>query len=304
MLPLPYGNEEPWALADWLELNALVDQAGQARLVDIMDGLRDGSLGSGVEETRPQRLSRLEEAAAEVRTEIEYRRRQTKGEYPFRLRGSSLTLRGGSSDFGASTYAFCLMLSAISWEDKRVRGYFPERMFEEVSCQASEAYLGGNSLRFGWPRKSGGIQANFGKAVATLCRCIGEGDGYRDCDATGYEKDEGLDVVAWRPIDDRPGKLVIFGACATGRNWESKLNELQPRYFCDTYIEGPITPDPAKAFFTPQVVPLQRWRKYTASAGILFDRCRLSQLVPQLPDSVLHGDAKEWMRLTIANLDY
>ncbi len=269
-----------------------------------MDGLRIGSLGSSVEDPSVQRLSRLEEAAAGIRTEIEYRSRQARGEYPFRLQGSSLNLRGRSSALGASTYEFCLMLSAISWEDKRVRGYFPERMFEEVSCQAAETYLGGKSLRFGWPRKGSGIQANFGKAVATLCRRIGEGDGYRDCNATGYEKDEGLDVVAWGPIDDRPGKLVIFGACATGRNWESKLNELQPRYFCDTYIEGPITPDPARAFFTPQVVPLQRWRRYTANAGILFDRCRLSRLVPQLPDSVLHGDAREWMRLTIANLAY
>ena len=269
-----------------------------------MDGLRIGSLGFSVEETRAQRLSRLEETAAGIRTEIEYRSRHARGEYPFRFRGSSLERRGGSSGLSASTYAFCLMLSAISWEDKKVRGYFPERIFEEVSCQAAEAYLGGKSLRFGWPRKGGGIPSDFGQAVARLCKRIGEGDGYCDCDATGEEKNAGLDVVAWRPVDDRPGKLVLFGACATGRNWESKLGELHPLSFCNTYFRRPITLAPAKAFFTPQVVPQRRWRRYTGDAGMLFDRCRLSRLVPQLPDNVLHGDAREWMRLTIENLAY
>ncbi len=302
MLPLLYGNEETWELADRLELSALFGRSGQASLTEIIDGLRIGSLGSSVEEGHEQRTNWLEETAAGIRTEIEYRSRHTKADYPFRLRGSSLERRGRSGGFSASTYAFCLMLSVIPWEERREAGYFPERIFEDISCEAAEVYLSGKSLRFGWPRKGNGIPSNFGQAVATLCRRIGEGDGYRDCDATGDEKDAGLDVVAWGPVDDRPGKIVLFGACATGKNWESKLHQLQPLSFCETYVRGRITPAPARAFFTPHVVPRRRWGLYTSNAGMLFDRCRLSRLVPRLPDNALHGDARRWMRLTIESL--
>ena len=294
MLPLPPENEETKELADWLELNALVGQAGQISLDNMRDSLRTGTLGYIGEELPMQQAARLEEIAADVRGELESRARRARRAYPFRLRGSSLERVGVSHDLRSSTYAFCLMLSAVPWEERKIAGYFPDRIFEELSSQVAEKYLGGKALRFGWPRKTV-LPSRFGEAVTQLCVRMGEGTEYRADLATGTERDAGLDVVAWRSIDERPGKLLLFGACATGRNWVQKLNDLQPQHFCGIYLRDPISPQPAKAFFTPRIVPQELWRSYTSMAGVLFDRCRVSVLAPQLPKTVRHGDAQEWM---------
>ena len=302
MLPLPARTDDAWELADWLELNALVSQAGQASLDDMRDGLRTGAPGYGADGLS-QQADQLEEIAANVRSEIASRAKRARRGYPFRLKGSSLERTIHKDRRSSSTYAFCLLLSVIPWKDQRSPGYFPDRIFEEVSCCAVGNYMGGKALRFGWPRKGAKLPSRFDAAVTKLCVRVGEGTRYCDTNATGAEKDAGLDVVAWRPIDDRPGKLLVFGACATGSKWEDKLNELQPNHFCETYFQDSITPKPAKAFFTPRVIPEERWRNYTSRAGMLFDRCRVSELEPVLPAEKYHGDAREWMRTTMGSAD-
>ena len=142
------------------------------------------------------------------------------------------------------------------------------------------------------------MPSKFGDAIDKVCIRTGEGAGFLEDDYAG-ENDAGLDVVAWKPIDDRPGKVVLFGACATGVNWEDKLDELRPKHIYGTFVRGSNTLAPAKAFFTPRVIPQEHWRSYTSRAGILFDRCRVSILAPELPESKHHGDAREWMRLTV-----
>lgn len=296
MLPLPAEYEEPWELADWLELNALVGSGRQASLDDVRDGLRAGTLVFRANAMPQQQGDMLEEIAAGVQEELESRVRRAKRAYPFRLRGSSLERTIPSAGRCSSTYAFCLIISVLSWENQKLTGYFPERIFEEVSSLVAKEYLGGKALRFGWPRVASVLPSKFDDAVSGLCSRMEEGAGYETKNPSVYRGDAGLDIVAWRRIDDRQGKLLMFGACATGKNWEQKLTELQPLDFCNTYLQDAITPLPVKAFFTPRVVPKQRWREYTNRAGILFDRCRVSTLVPQLPTKRPHGDVREWMR--------
>ena len=112
------------------------------------------------------------------------------------------------------------------------------------------------------------------------------------------ERDFGVDVVAWRAVDSRSGKLLLFGACATGEDWNDKLNELQPLDFCQLYFLGSVSPDPMKAFFTPRIVPEDLWKNYSKQAGLIFDRCRVSAYVPELPTLNYHGDVSEWMQTT------
>ena len=98
-----------------------------------------------------------------------------------------------------------------------------------------------------------------------------------------------MDIVAWLPIDKRSGKLLLFGACATGQNWIEKLTELQPETFCRYYMRENVEPPPAKAFFTSSIVPNESWGIYSGRAGVLFDRCRVSRFVPKLAIGTRHG---------------
>ncbi len=298
MLSLPSITQGPLELADWLEMNVLLGKAGQASLDNLRAALKAGTLGQSLNASREEQTVQLEDTLACVRRELACRASLAGQAYPFRLRSSSLE-RVTRNNSRFSTYTFCLMLSYIPWEKRRVTGHFPERTFEELSCLVAKQYLGGDSLRFAWPRVTSQLPSQFEQAVNELCKRIGEGDGYRAADALDSEKDGGLDVVAWRTIDPRPGKLVLFGACATGGDWEDKLQELQPGDFCKTYFKGTVPLKPAKAFFTPRVVPPNRWRNYSNKAGLIFDRCRVSALAPELPSIKRHGDVQEWIKIAI-----
>ena len=299
MLPLPSKSGDALELADWLELNALIGTAGQVSLDNLRDALRSGSLGSEPRSSNEEKSARLEAIAAGVHSEITDRMNRTKSAYPFRLQGSSLERAIRRNSRHLSTYAFCLMLSFVSWDDRKISGYFPDRVFEEISCLVARRYIEGKAIRFGSPRVSSVLPGGFGDAVEKLCTRIGEGAGFRDEYATGSEKDAGLDVVAWKPIDERPGKLLMFGACATGDNWVRKLTELQPQEFCTLYMKSNVSPAPAKAFFTPWSISRASWEAYSGRAGVLFDRCRVSRFVPKLTVGTRHGDAGEWMRQMI-----
>ncbi len=303
MIPLPAGGGDPLELADWLEVNALVGKAGQISLDDLRDALRTGGIGLRSGMSPAEHAIQLESLAGSVLAEIRLRSGLAGDGYPFRLKSSSLELGAAADVRWNSTYAFCLMLSYLSWKDKKLSGVFPERHFEEVSCLVAERYIAGKSVRFGWPRGRSPLPSKFDKAVNALCARLGEGSGYLSANAHEQEKDASLDVVAWRPIDNRTGKLILFGACATGADWETKLTELQPGDFCQTYIFGLASEIPTKAFFTPRVVPENRWRSYSIKAGIIFDRCRVSVLAPNLPSTKRHGDMQNWMRLAAKKVD-
>ena len=299
MLPLPPKTNDTLELADWLELNALIGTAGQASLDNMRDALRSGSLGAEPDAPPDRQSAHLESIAAGVRSEIEDRSQRAQSAYPFSLRGSSLERAIRRNGRFSSTYAFCLMLSFLSWDDRKLAGHYPDRIFEEVSCLVARRYTGGRALRFGWPRSKTVLPGGFASAVEVLCKRVGEGLGYRSDYATGTEKDAGVDIVAWLPIDKRSGKLLLFGACATGQNWIEKLTELQPETFCRYYMRENVEPPPAKAFFTSSIVPNESWGIYSGRAGVLFDRCRVSRFVPKLAIGTRHGDVREWMRQMI-----
>ena len=113
--------------------------------------------------------------------------------------------------------------------------------------------------------------------MTALCRKhIGEGEGFRDKSSLA-SKDGGVDVVAWHDFPDGlPGKLLLFGACASGKDWEDKIDELQPGPFCGEWmLDQPVSPL-IKAFFTPHRIEQAYWSKHSRRGGILFDRCRIA----------------------------
>lgn len=295
MLPLSLSSWEAVDLADWLEVNVLVGAGGQASLDDLRTALKAGSLGDSYGLTTEGRTMELEGIVGNVREELSQRSSCAGHAYPFSLRGGSIERKRRGVDVHSSTYAFCLLLSLLPWDQRKIPGHFPERTFEEVACMVAERYINGKSVRFGWPRVPSTMPSRFEGAVDELCRRLGEGGQFNGTEATGAEKDAGLDVVAWRPLDKRTGKLVLFGACATGQDWNDKLDELQPGAFCGSYFTSSILPRPTKAFFTPRIVPSHVWRVSCRKAGIIFDRCRVSRFVPMLPSMRLHGDTTEWM---------
>ena len=258
---LPSDMRDPIALADWLELSAIAAADGNASIGDLQCVL--GRFGGDVES--------LCGASA---TEIQKRRFATVQHYPFKFNGSLLELRGDSwREF--TPYVFCLLLSYCRPKEKQVRGLHHERMFEHLSCLAARSYIGvdGEAVRFGSPRDT--MPKGFRSALEYLCEHVGEWNCGGAASAS-REQDDKLDIVAWRHFPDRAGgKLVIFGHCASGQDWDDKITELNPANFCSLWLGGVRSPV-VTTFFIPHRIPSDQFEKKAIYAGLFFDRCRLA----------------------------
>ncbi|OGO43817.1 MAG: hypothetical protein A2Z04_02155 [Chloroflexi bacterium RBG_16_57_9] len=202
--------------------------------------------------------------------EVEQRKKAAGEAYPFELnyRGV-LQLKSSWEDF--PVYSFCLGLSYFGLTETNIA----PKLFEQVSCQAAKGYLKGNVIGFGWPRKE--LPSSFPGAIAELCRFIGEGGGYRQQSSLG-RKDDTLDLVAWKDFTDKwPSKVLMFGQCAAGQNWEEKLGELNPEAFWDQWMQySLVSPRPIKSFFIPHRVERGKWEFFARKGGLLFERCRIA----------------------------
>ena len=109
------------------------------------------------------------------------------------------------------------------------------------------------------------------------------------------QKDAKLDIVAWRAFPDgRRSKLVGFGQCATGDDWTEKPFELQPTKWCRQWMRDSSGLDPFGSLFIPHQPVEDQWLLACNYGGILFDRCRISWLVPN-PTDQLRKQLQNWV---------
>jgi hypothetical protein len=297
MLPLPDSSTDHLALADWLELVALLSDDLNGSTGDLESALGRGSL------LDPEGAGALDRKVLDVFSELELRATAAGPGYPFSVTGPVLQALPNWRD--RSSYVFCLCLSYPAFRWKRPRGspYFPPRLFEALCVEAARHWVGGCAIRFGSPRVPQDLPASLHKALDVLCQeLIREGGGFRKQPyRVHWSGDSGLDLVAWRDWPDGlSGKIILFGACASGQDWEDKTDDLNLEDFFKLrmvdYPESPVMP----AFFVPHRVPQSRWRETTVEAGIIFDRCRIASLAPKLPPTPAHGDGVAWTQMVLA----
>jgi hypothetical protein len=265
MLELPFEDPtDPLKLADWLELYALLAPDRNSSRGDLESALRLAAFA----ETRNS--EEIERKTLEVFYELEQRKVAAGEAYPFDLdHFGTIQLRSKWQDF--PVYTFCLCLSYFGLNETNLA----PKLFEQVSCQAAKGYLRGNAIGFGWPRIE--LPASFPDAITEMCRLVGEGEGYRQQSSLN-RKDDTLDLVAWKDfVDKRPSKILMFGQCASGKHWEEKLAELQPKVFWGQWMQvQSVSPTPMQSFFIPHRVGRDKWEWVARKAGVLFDRCRIA----------------------------
>lgn len=227
-------------------------------------------------------------ALEEVMTEIERREKACRAGYPF-----SLDIRGNvvryADDGSVQTliYGYLLLSTRLNMLSAKVQaGIDGTTLLEEISAEVLRDYLGPNraqSMVFGTAAGS----ADFPGKVQSLCGALKEARGYRaiDPNAPVHANDDKLDVVGWIPFADRtPNQIIVFGQCKTGTAWTEQLCQMQVDAFLKSWVDGPFLLDPARAFFVSEAVNRSRWGRISASAGLLFDRCRLIDCCIDLPE--------------------
>ncbi|MHB8449604.1 MAG: hypothetical protein ACYDAQ_04015 [Mycobacteriales bacterium] len=198
--------------------------------------------------------------------------------YPFRVQAGYLEVAELAKPL-PEPYTFMLLLSVFGLSAGPA-GSRPERLFEAVSAHAAHRFLGGpdpsvHLIRFGFPRKD---KSSFTAALDALCRDLNEGIGAVTGDRARQQKDGTVDLVVFRHFPDRrPGKIVAFGQCAAGKQWATKLTEMQPTNFIDKWIVGKVVSrPPLRMFFLPRRLSATEWDERAIDGGILFDRCRIA----------------------------
>lgn len=309
--PAPLSVTDPVeALADWLEIRTFRDRDGNSSYVELLGALQmSGTRDALDEEDETNAASEswedpYEAAVESAFTEITDRFNACgaeRGMYPFALEADYIAL---ATDTRNSVYTFLLLLSSFggSAGPKPIQG---AKLFEEVCAKAAEEYLGGANVTvksrvFGFPRRV--LPAGFKEALQKLCDDLQEGIGPRNRPNSRDQKDARLDIVAWHDFSDtRPGKLITFGQCATGRNWNEKLTDLQPREWCELWMQDRPAVLPVRMFFVPHRVSRKDWLHTSIYGGILFDRCRIARY-SSLIEQPLRKQLATWSKDVLGNI--
>jgi len=286
MLPnLPSPRAKPGELADFAELKVLLDsRCSSTDLQRYLGRLDDNEFNEGIRD-KDDEIERLTDS---MTVELGDRRVACPDGYPFqtdKLSGSIILPRSGCRPDQELTYKFLLFATRFNMLSHKVfSGIDGTELMEEVCAVALQNYLGRRSYVnvFGTARRG-----SFSDKVSALCQDLKEGGRFTNItSASTHANDDGLDVVGWLPFSDRlPSKICVFGQCKTGTYWKNHLTRLDPSAFVARWMsERKLVVDPLKAYFIAESADRADWKADCLYCGILFDRCRIVDLIDNLGD--------------------
>ncbi len=245
-LPTEPSTEE---VADWAELVAL----------------KRGKLSRGKLSTEVTRNGGNDRLVADAWTELGERAALSGKHWTFTVSSDYLERRTDRTDDHVLPAFFAALGLRENIEN-------PHRaLFEQ--CVAELVYgLLPATLRIGHPRRAP-VPSSFREAFVDYVAQIDE---QVVVPPPATDNDLKMDVVAWRTFEDgRGGYLHLVGQCATGADWDTKLEELNLEVIKDHVSWGV---DPLRFFATPHVVAAQHMRRISKRAGLVLDRPRLLEL--------------------------
>ena len=302
----PLAASGPYELADWVELKALSTDDKNASFQDLVAGLRlSGSTDAVYEDidTLVDSHGTLSESLVTgVFAEIGERSLAADLGYPFCVKEDYIQLKSNPIDVLDSTYIFQLLVSFLGVDAGKGVRIRPERDFEDISLEAARNYFGRNkhdgNYLFAFPRRT--RQKSFPAAVDKLTGMLGEGSGCNNIAIARNRKDDRLDLVVWHGFKDKkPGQLIVFGQCAAGKNWRSKITELPDAgKWCEIWMNKLPLVSPVRMFFIPHRPTEEEWKTKLPYVGIPFERCRIAYHAPKVPQHVA-SRCHKWMKAAL-----
>ncbi len=226
LLPLDRSSQE---ICDWFELYALSSEyhsANFSELARMWDKRRNSEDADFEGSASTQEDSFLEEINQIIRERMEF-----LGDcYPFKFSENDEELIYDKDDLnnGSVIYLFCLFLSNTNNDDIFDDDSFFEinnkvrDLFQACATWAAAGEVEGHSYSFGFPRPD---HSGFLVKLTAIYQYFSDGK-VRNAPLPGASinpKDEEIDVIAWRPRQDKaPGTYYLLGQAASGENWKDK----------------------------------------------------------------------------------
>lgn len=296
MFSRPNSADSQYAVADFLEWQCLttkteVSAMSYRSLLSISD---DETCNEGIESSDDISLETLDCAIAEC-----YNRSQIcPHRYPFTTGRSSLELKVGQL-LDREIYTFLLLATRLDMNEQRMQGgYDGTQLFEELCAEVAKEYYGGHAKTqiFGTS-----VRGTFKDKVEHLLKALHVNGSFKQpVGSTGRQKDGNLDIVAWIPFSDqKDGQMIAFGQCKTGTSWEEKLHELDPEDFFTCYSTQHPFVKPLRMFFVAESFGFEKWEERSVAGGIIFDRTRIMEFLPQHLDEGLLEKIIKWNKSAI-----
>lgn len=276
MFAIPDGTVHVTKLADWLELNVLGSPDGQlgfGTLVSASDMSKEGQPEDIADEDTTD-----ETLVLSAQTEIRRRRKLIGQDYPFRIaeNGQSMHVVANVTDTGAS-YLLCLFLSHATDRTIVPKKLAPKitdnvrNLFQACATVAAGGFVQGTAISFGWPRPN---KTKFLKALKRAFKLFGDGTpvSHPRPAASPYVKDDGIDVMAWRPpADELPGTQYLLGQVASGEDWVDKSVVADSIHFHKYWLKVQPSCQHQDAMFMPFCLEPPLTDKSTGYEDILKD---------------------------------
>jgi hypothetical protein len=289
-LPSLKSSAQEWA--DYAEILAIKNSS-----ISLYDVKRIPSFISdetdvfGVEDDSDRFIQKTDE----ISREIQLRQAASNSRYPYKTRSNSyeITLSMGDN-YIKTIYIFLLLCTRVKMSTSRIiEDIDGAGLFEHLASLIARNYFGvdADSDVLGTSREN---SLHFRNKLKQIFTRIGEGGDVHENNSFMVQ-DDGVDIVVWKNFRDKnPSKLIAFGQCKTGTSWINQLSELDVDAFCKNWFSRQPVANPIKMFFCAQYFPRDQWYVKATRAGIVFDRFRMMDFLPEEIDPVLFDKISIW----------
>lgn len=233
--------------------------------------------------------------ADEISNEINHRRKIMGIKYPFETSNYDYSINFLPSDLESVwVYKFLLLCTRLNMKRDKVQADLDgTQIFESLSAEVALNFFGEKSEVdiLGTSKSNLG---GFREKLSNIAKRMKEGgDIHRN---EGYKpQDDNIDIIVWKGFSDKlPSQMIAFGQCKTGTSWQDRLSELNTESFCKTWFTRQPVLTPMRMFFCAQYFPKEIWLPRANEAGLVFDRFRILDYLPENLDKKLINDIKVW----------
>jgi hypothetical protein len=289
-IPTIRSQAQEWA--DYAEYLAMKER--QVSLFNVMRApllVADETEVNGIEDDS----DKFNERADEISSEITRRIGLAPKRYPFSVTDKGYVIQFQSEGSPAHwVYQFLLFSTRLQMTKEKVQsGLDGTLLFERLCAEVAKEFFGENTEVevIGTSRTNIG---GFRSKLSHLTKRMREGGDIHQ--HPGFKpQDDNVDVVLWKGFtDQKPSQLIAFGQCKTGTSWSDRLSELNTDAFCKTWFTRQPVLTPLRMFFCAQYFPEDIWLPRANEAGLVFDRFRIIDYLPEQPNATLMEEIKSW----------
>lgn len=289
---IPNRRDSPQEWADYAEFAALKN--GEISLLSLFKPsliIDDEIVVNGIEDEADGYINKIDSVISEIRNRINF----TGSKYPYFIKNYDYTIAYKTTgEIHDIIYNFLLFCTRLNMRESKIQGGVDgTKLFERLSAEIARNYFGYNSEAEILGTSKTEI-VGFRNKLKEITKKIGEGGTIHE--NNGYRpQDDNVDVIVWKGFSDKKTSQVIgFGQCKTGTSWQNNISELDTKAFCNTWFSIQPVIEPIRMFFCAQYFPSEIWQPRAYNAGLVFDRFRILDYLPDTIDYLLLDEISKW----------